>query len=176
MADTVKPGVLFKKGLIDNLKPLMANGGKEGTFYLAEDERSLYFGTASGKIERVQGSVLYFDSLAQFTAETQPPYSVDVIYFIANDNALVRWNGTKWIQLNATADSVNTAISNLTTAINGLNETVGQHTADIAQHTTDIAQNKTDIAQNKTDIAQKAAQSDLEALAARVGTNETNIA
>ena len=116
MAEIVKPGVLFKKGLVGNLKPLMASGGSEGTFYLAEDERSLYFGTKSGKIERIQGSVLYFDTLAQFTAGTQPPYSTDIIYFIASDNALVRWDGAKWIQLNATADAVNTAISDLTTA------------------------------------------------------------
>jgi hypothetical protein len=162
MAEIVKPGVLFKKGLVGNLKPLMASGGSEGTFYLAEDERSLYFGTKSGKIERIQGSVLYFDTLAQFTAGTQPPYSTDIIYFIASDNALVRWDGAKWIQLNATADAVNTAISDLTTAINGLGETVAQHTEDIAD--------------NAEAIATKAAQADLEALAARVTTNEGNIA
>lgn len=176
MAEIVKPGVLFKKGLIDNLKPLMASGGKEGTFYLAEDERSLYFGTKDGTIERIQGSVLYFNSLQEFTNNTQPPYSTDIIYFIANDNALVRWNGTKWIQLNATAEAVNTAITELTTAINGLNETVGEHTTNIAQNAADIAQNTADIAQNAADIALKAAQADLEALAGRVTTNEGNIA
>jgi hypothetical protein len=60
MAELTKPGVLFKKGSIAELKPLMANGGKEGTFYLAEDERNLYFGTASGKIERIQGNVVFY--------------------------------------------------------------------------------------------------------------------
>jgi predicted nucleic acid-binding Zn-ribbon protein len=169
MAEIVKPGVLFKKGLIGNLKPLMASGGKEGTFYLAEDERNLYFGTASGKIERIQGNVIFWGTLSDFKNNTPPPYSTDLIHFIADNNALVRWNGSKWVQLNATADSVNEAFTNVTAAIEALEESVGANAENIGKNTAAIEQ-------NKKDIATKAAQADHEALEGRVTKAEGTIA
>lgn len=169
MAEIVKPGVLFKKGLIDNLKPLMASGGKEGTFYLAEDERNLYFGTASGKIERIQGNVIFWGTLSDFKNNTPPPYSTDLIHFIADNNALVRWNGSKWVQLNATADSVNEAFTDVTAAIEALEESVSANAENIGKNTAAIEQ-------NKKDIATKAAQADHEALEGRVTKAEGTIA
>ena len=167
MAENV--GVLFKKGSITNLKPLMSSGGKEGTFYLAEDERNLYFGTASGKIERIQGNVIFWGTLNDFNNNTTPPYSTDLIHFISDNNALVRWNGSKWVQLNATADSVNEAFTNITAAIEELQEGVAANAGNIEQNTKDIAA-------NAAAIATKAAQTDLTALEERVTVNEGNIA
>lgn len=160
--------VLFKKGLVQNLANVT---GQEGTFYLAEDERSLYFGKSGGAIERIQGSVLVFNSLAEFTSGTKPPYSTDVIYFIANENALVRWDGSKWVQLNALADTV-VSIQNSLTA---LSETVADNVTNIATNATNIATNAAAIEQNKTDIATKAAQSDLTALEGRVTDAEADL-
>ena len=172
MADVVvtKPGVLFKKGNIEQLRNLITNNrGTDGTFYLAENEQNLYFGTSTGEIKRIQGTVVSYATLTDFNNDVTPPYSTDLIYFIANKDALVRWNGTKWIQLNATAESVNKAIEDITTAIGTLEDGVAANAAAIEQ-------NQKDIAQNKADIATKAANSDLTALAGRVTVNEGAIA
>lgn len=92
----------------------------EGTIYFTTDEGGMYIDTAEKRV-RIQGSVLYFDTLEHFVKEVQPPFSQDVLYFIAKSeaegketkyNALLRWDGSKWIQLNVTADSF-TALENL---------------------------------------------------------------
>ena len=162
-------GVLFKKGQIAKLKPLMSSGGKEGTFYLAEDERNLYFGTASGKIERIQGNVIFWGTLNDFNNNTNPPYSTDLIHFISDNNALVRWNGSKWVQLNATADSVNEALTTLTSTIEELQDSVSTNADNIATNTANIAA-------NAAAIATKASQEDFNGLAEQVATNTANIA
>ena len=169
MAEILKPGVLFKKGSISQLQTLI-NGkkGKDGVFYLAEDEQNLYFGTSTGEIKRIQGNVKFYLSLQDFQNNEQPPYSTDLIYFIADNNALVRWDGAKWVQLNATADSVNSAIADITDAIGALEDSVSANAGNIAQ--------------NAADIALKASQADLlaldgevDALAVRVTNTETTI-
>ena len=119
--------LLFKKGLHANLA---AATKKAGTLYVTTDEKCLYMDISDTERIRLQGSVLYFETLEQFYNNVQPPYSTDVIYFIekAEDgtqfNALMRWrpdtsdatkypNGGEWIQLNATAASVEAAIADL---------------------------------------------------------------
>lgn len=119
--------LLFKKGLHENLsKATFA----EGTVYITTDERAMYVDTIDADgVEsriRIQGSVLYYSTLQEFYNNEKPPYSTDVIYFIEKDssgnqfNALMRWNPTggdngtgAWVQLNATADSVQGAIDTL---------------------------------------------------------------
>jgi hypothetical protein len=63
-----------------------------------------------GKQIRMQGSVLYYDSVEEFTATTNPPYSTEALYFFRklgkNDtiasNAIMAYNGTEWVQINVT--------------------------------------------------------------------------
>lgn len=107
--------ILFKKGTWANLQANVINGSKavDGALYLTEDEGGLYLGKSNGTVKRISGSVLYFSTLDEFSQNVQPPYSTDVIYFLADRDALVRWNGTEWIVLNQTAESVNTALKNL---------------------------------------------------------------
>ena len=102
--------LLFKRGLYQNLPATKV----DGTIYFTTDEGGMYVDIGSGstgKRVRVQGSVLYFETLQEFANKVAPPYSKDVLYFIAKSadgtdyNALVRWNGTQWVQLNVTADS-----------------------------------------------------------------------
>jgi chromosome segregation ATPase len=92
----------------------------EGTIYFTTDEGGMYIDTADKRV-RIQGSVLYFDTLEHFVQEVKPPFSQDVLYFIAKSesegkatkyNALLRWDGSKWIQLNVTAESF-TALESL---------------------------------------------------------------
>lgn len=120
--------ILFKKGTWANLQANVINGSRavDGALYLTEDEGGLYLGKSNGTVKRISGSVLYFSTLDEFSQNVQPPYSTDVIYFLADRDALVRWNGSEWIVLNQTAESVNTALQNLqdqiTTNTNNINK------------------------------------------------------
>lgn len=93
----------------------------EGTLYLTEDEGGLYLGVSNTEVKRIQGSVVFYEEALTFKAEVveRPPYSPDVIYFISDSNALIRWDetNTKWIQLNYTTDEIDTKISNLDSKI-----------------------------------------------------------
>lgn len=118
--------LLFKKGLLARLPETKV----AGTVYVTTDERSMYVDISDSERIRIQGSVLYYSTLQEFYNNTKPPYSTDVIYFIEKDkdgkqfNALMRWDGSKWVQLNATAESVQAAITSLQTAINETNGVV----------------------------------------------------
>ena len=121
------------------------NKAKEGTIYVATHENnrgaSLFIGVDGGKTERIQGTVLFFSDLAEFHAKTQPPYSEDVIYFLAANNALVRWTGSEWVQLNVTADT-------FTVDLEKVNKAVSENAAAIALNAGAIETNKGAIAAN----------------------------
>ena len=125
--------ILFKKGSYDEFKLKVLDTGTsvDGALYLTEDEGGLYLGTGAMP-KRISGSVLFFASLEAFEDGVKPPYSTDVIYFLADRDALVRWNGSKWIILNQTADSVNAAITEINNAIANINTTLNtvKNTAD----------------------------------------------
>lgn len=139
------------------------NKAKEGTIYVATHENnrgaSLFIGVDGGKAERIQGSVLFFSDLAEFKSNTQPPYSEDVIYFLAANNALVRWTGEEWIQLNVTADT-------FTADLDEINKAVGANTTAIALNAGAIETNKNAIAANLQAI--QGNDADIEALQGRM--------
>ena len=124
--------LIFKKGLHQNLPQAKT----AGTIYVTTDEKCMYVDISSTERIRLQGSVLYYETLQEFYKNEKPPYSTDVIYFIEKTekleedgsksyealNALMRWDAVaeKWIQLNATADSVTAAIEQLSENIRTL--------------------------------------------------------
>ena len=84
----------FKWGLHSGLKAMTSSD--VGTLYFTKDEGGLYLGVdANQKPKRIQGIVQYYATLDAFKAEVLPPYSSEVIYYIADQNALVKWNGSK---------------------------------------------------------------------------------
>ena len=131
----------FKWGLHSGLKAMTSSD--VGTLYFTKDEGGLYLGVdANQKPKRIQGIVQYYATLDAFKAEVLPPYSSEVIYYIADQNALVKWNGSKvtgsdknsgeFVVLNVTAseftaqvNSLNSSIGTNTSNINTLNEKVG---------------------------------------------------
>lgn len=117
--------LLFKKGSYDEFKSKVLDTGVsvDGALYLTEDEGGLYLGTGTAP-KRISGSVLFFASLDEFEQGVKPPYSTDVIYFLADRDALVRWNGTRWIVLNQTAESVTAAIDEINNSIKAINTTL----------------------------------------------------
>lgn len=121
------------------------NKAKEGTIYVATHENnrgaSLFIGVDGGKTERIQGSVLFFSDLEEFQNKTTPPYSEDVIYFLAANNALVRWTGEEWVQLNVTADI-------FATDLEDINKAIGENATAIALNAGAIEVNRGAIAAN----------------------------
>lgn len=128
--------LLFKKGSYADLKANVITNNKatEGAFYVTEDEGCLYLGQTGGTLKRIQGSVLFFDTLTRFENEVvkAPPYSTDVIYFVAAENALVRYTGSEWKVLNADPAEVSTTLTAIQQALDkALPKAGGTMTGDI---------------------------------------------
>lgn len=174
--------IVFKKGSYNNFKTsiLDKNAIEDGALYLTEDEGGLYLGKVEGttkSVKRIQGSVLYFESLAEFTSKIAPPYSQDVLYFIADKNSLVRWDGAQWIIINATAADVTDALTNLSGQID---KEIESREAKDEELLALINTNIENIGKNSEAINSKANQSALEteigkreALESKVNDNAT---
>ena len=127
--------ILFKKGTYADFKTnvLAHDQAVDGALYITTDEGKhggLYLGLATGKTKRLSGSVIWYPDLAKFEDSVKPPYSTDVIYFLADSNSLVRYDGKKWVILNETPDSLKVELDEIKVSI--------------AQNATDIAGLKTD--------------------------------
>lgn len=165
--------LLFKKGIYDDFKSkvLTPKAAVEGALYFTEDEGSLYIGKTDGEVVRVQGTVHQYDTLKAFGEGVTPPYSTDVIYFIAEKNALVRYDGENWIQLNTSAETA----AALDTAIKTNAANIATNASGIKTNTDAIASHKTLIDKLREDVDAKATQTDFDALEDRVEANEGNI-
>lgn len=110
--------ILFKKGSYNDFKTNVLASGKKaipGALYLTEDDGGLYIGKSDQTVQRIQGSVVFWPNITEFGEKVTPPYSEDVIYFLVEQNSLIRWDGTngKWIILNQTAAAAEAAIEAL---------------------------------------------------------------
>lgn len=171
MANTNKVNLLLKRGLHKNL-PKQGNF-ENGTLYFTTDEGGLYLGLEEGNGIRMQGSVLYFSTLQQFYDNVKPPYSTDVLYFIEKNydaakeeyqmfNALMRWDdeNSKWIQINATADSFQATleeIADIKDRVSSIEENIGavsKTEGDVTTPGTGIL-GDVEILQNKVDTLEE---------------------
>lgn len=139
----------FKWGLHANL-PTRLTEDQIGSLFFTKDEGSLYLGVEAGqKPRRIQGVVQYYADLTQFKSNVLPPYSADIIYYIASENALVKWTGEK-IAADGTKTSgeftvLNVTASEFTTAVSDLNRSVAGNAANITINTTNITNLRTDL-------------------------------
>ena len=120
--------LLFKWGNHGSL-PSSITADDVGTLFFTKDEGGLYVGIESGKApKRIQGVVQYYANLDQFKTDVLPPYSSDVIYYIASEDALVKWTGEtigtdgtiesgKFTVLNVTASDFNALSANVNTLV-----------------------------------------------------------
>lgn len=138
----------FKWGLHENLVKMTTS--EVGAVYFTKDEGGLYLGVDANKApKRVQGVVQYYEDLTQFKSNVLPPYSSDIIYYIASENALVKWNGNK-IAADGTKEAgqftiLNVTASEFTSAIQTLNLTIAEHNNRISQNTTNIEGLRADL-------------------------------
>ena len=121
-------GISFKKGSYDDFKSKIVDQNKSvpGALYFTTDEGGLYLGVEEDKApKRIQGVVQYYDSTTAFKQATKPPYSSDVIYYLANENALIRWDSAQnegaggFIILNVTASEFSSTVASF-------NEKIGE--------------------------------------------------
>lgn len=139
----------FKWGLHANL-PTSLTTDQIGSLFFTKDEGGLYLGVEAGqKPRRIQGVVQYYADLTQFKSNVLPPYSADIIYYIASENALVKWTGEK-IAADGTKTSgeftvLNVTASEFTTAVSDLNRSVAGNAANITINTTNITNLRTDL-------------------------------
>ena len=103
----------FKFGLHENLASQDLNAG---TVYVTTDEQALYLdlpesSATDAKLKRIRiGDIIVKESAR--TAE--PPFATGAFYYFVAENALLRWDGSAWKQLNADTDltDVTTTIDN----------------------------------------------------------------
>lgn len=180
--------LLLKKGSFEDFKLKVFDPEKniknavEGALYFTEDEGGLYLGKADKTVVRIQGTVHQYDTLKDFAEGTQPPYSKDIVYFIADKDALVRWNGTAWVQLNtpaATSAQMAADIKTNAEDISGLSDNLSDLTDTVAANKEAIEATVAGIDGRLTtaegaiatlqgEIVLKATQEDLEKLAETV--------
>lgn len=128
----------FKWGSHDNLAKMTTS--EVGSVYFTKDEGSLYLGVDATKApKRIQGVVQFYESTTAFAEATKPPYSADVIYYIADQSALIRWDDSakKFLVINVTAAEFTAKAAELSgsivanaNSISGLRNEVGTKGAD----------------------------------------------
>lgn len=99
-----------------------------GTLYFTKDEGSLYLGVDANKApQRIQGVVQHYTSTTAFAEAVKPPYASDVIYYIEDQGALIRWDAaqSKFVIINVTA-------AEFTSTVTTINQSIMDNAANIA--------------------------------------------
>lgn len=102
----------FKFGL----QPSLASQALEaGTVYVTTDEHALYLDLPkapdSTELQRIRiGDIIVIES----ARVAEPPFAEGAFYYFVEENALLRWDGSAWKQLNKDTDltSVETTVNN----------------------------------------------------------------
>lgn len=85
----------FKYGLHQNLPAAITNG----TIYVTSDEHAMYVDLADKRIRISQ--IVSLPTITDWQDLT-PPYSTEAFYYVIEANALLKYNGTEWVQINST--------------------------------------------------------------------------
>lgn len=115
----------------------------EGNVYITADEKAMYvdIGTGTEESQRIRlGQIVNFATFNSFTSflkTSNPPYSQEAFYYIADKNALLRW-----VSSTGTTGSGDNEISGQWVQINSTSDVQ----ADLTQLTSRVAENETGIA------------------------------
>ena len=153
----------FKKGVYSALPKTIS----EGTIYVTTDEKAMYVDISA--TERIRlGQICVVDTIEAWE-NLKPPFSQEAFYYVVENNALLRNNGTaetpKWTQLNSVSD-ITADLSNLTNRMDKVEGDVvaaatAAATADgkavAAQERADEAANAASVADGKAVAAQERA-------------------
>lgn len=173
--------LLFRKGTLKDLEnaPKVA-----GSINFTTDEPAIYLDLDSNTRKRIgdliivknkeelmqkNGEVYNESSLANDALVSA--WSTTSLYYVENDNALLRWDGTKWKQLNPSNDNLVADLSAIGTAITEIQYKLNN---DIYNKTTvdSLLSSKANATDVEKDLADKA---DKSALNDKVDTNDFNL-
>lgn len=164
------PMVKFKFGEWSGFKGL--NSWEAGTLYVTTDEQGLYFSKDGTKPVKL-GNIITYNSLKDFDDNTEPPYNAEVFYYITDSNALIKYNGSKFVQLNK---DYGADVATLKETVGGKDDTVATKETlwayiNKAQATADSASTAASNASGAASAAQGTADSAL----AKANDNAGNI-
>ena len=132
MADMLK----FRKGTYAQIN---AADKVAGTIYIAKDEKAMYVDVDASTRIRIG------DFIRVNTVEgIEPPYSTSALYYVEKDNALLKYDGSHWKQVNGTDD-----LADRITAVDGK---VATNKSNIDTLKTDVGTLKTDVSGLKTTV------------------------
>lgn len=120
----------FKYGLHKNLPAY--SSANVGSIYVTTDEQAMYVDLPAGRIR-----VSQLITLSDITAweNLTPPYSTEAFYYIADANALLKYNGEKgWTQINSTKavqDALDTLEANMNVKFDEVNKDLADHLSQI---------------------------------------------
>lgn len=135
MADTL----LFRKGPLSGLANLPI---KNGAISITTDEPGIYI-DHNGKRSRV-GDFIVVQNMAELddykldVTDESKRYNAHALYYVVDDDALARWDGTKFALINdrsSLVDSLaklNTALASLTTIVDNQGKSITANTTAIA--------------------------------------------
>jgi predicted nucleic acid-binding Zn-ribbon protein len=97
MADTNKTALSFRWGnrvTKDNVPAFV-----EGSILIAKQERAIYVDAPEGRI-RLGDFRVYKNLTALKNAESTGDWSATALYYLEDENALAKWNGSDWVVIN----------------------------------------------------------------------------
>lgn len=138
MADTL----LFRKGPLSGLANLPI---KNGAISITTDEPGIYI-DHNGKRSRVGDFIVVpnMDALDDYkldVTDESKRYNAHALYYVIADDALARWDGTKFALINDRSSLVD-SLAKLNTALSGLTTIVENQGKSITANTTAIATEK----------------------------------
>ena len=165
MADTL----LFRKGPLSGLANLPI---KNGAISITTDEPGIYI-DHNGKRSRVGDFIVVQDMAAlddyklDVTDESKR-YNAHALYYVIEDDALARWDGTKFALINDRSSLVD-SLAKLSTALSSLTTIVDNQGKSITANTTAIATEK-----SRAEAAETALGARIDAITS--GTDGTTLA
>lgn len=169
---TTNPMVQFKFGEWAGFNAL--SNYEAGTLYITTDEHGIYFAEKNGTTKPIKlGNIITYNDLKDFDENTKPPYNSEVFYYITDSNALIKFNGTKFVQLNK---DYGNDVAGLLASVGSQDDTIATKETlwayiNKAQSTADTATSAASTANNAAGVAQNTADSAL----AKANNNASNI-
>jgi hypothetical protein len=133
----------FKFGAFANLP----SAKTAGTVYVTTDEQAMYIDLPNKDTPTTIDRIRIGDIIVKDSARTaEPPFAEGAFYYFIEENALLRWDGTDWVQIN----SVKAIDDKITNVSNLLSAEVKRSTEKDTAHDTAIGNLETAVAARVT--------------------------
>lgn len=159
--------LLFRKGSLAGLESASLVAGAVS---FTTDEPAIYLDVQQGDsvVRKRVGDLIVYNTVAELVAAgdtavagTVGTWSTTALYYIVENNALMKWNGSKWTQINSVSD-IEAEFNALDKTVNGYENADGTKVPGLVERTTDL-ENRMDQAEN-----------DIDALEGKIGTVPAN--